>query len=181
MDIERQAHIEMIIQAERQYKFSVALSFDCHTAIRDTNRNYVNYSMEYVWGKYRYGEAEMRITPQEELTCSITLQLTSIYILVLQLDRFLEKYYGSNRFDSDDIDLANTSIVVRQIRNAFAHNPLYPTWEIRQPQAKNKIINIGSMLTVDFERIDGKKVEREHYGGPLAILELSKFVRGKFL
>ena len=84
-----------------------------------------------------------------------------------------------NRFNHRNDGIRNASLILRQIRNAFAHDPLNPTWDIRQPEAMNKILVVKDIIKLDTKEINGKRIQRLHYGGPLAILKLSEFIRMK--
>ena len=75
--------------------------------------------------------------------------------------------------------IKSASWIARLIRNAFAHNPFDPVWII-QAECKNKQYEVPGTISLDTSSIDGKRLLRIHYGGPLAILKLSEFVLREF-
>jgi hypothetical protein len=58
--------------------------------------------------------------------------------------------------------------MVRQLRNAFAHNPYRPKWEIRDKtfwKCYPIELDDGSQFTFDATNLDGDGVKPEQVGG----------------
>jgi len=66
------------------------------------------------------------------------------------------------------------------IRNAFSHSPFNPVWNIDQ-DCRDKHFELENVIRLDCRSLNGKPFDWRHYGGPLAILMLSKFVRRNIL
>lgn len=70
--------------------------------------------------------------------------------------------------------------IARLIRNAFAHHPLYPTWSIDE-DCRNRTFNVRDIISLDTTPLNSKRLDWRDYGGPLALLRLSQFVRYQIL
>ena len=62
------------------------------------------------------------------------------------------------------------------IRNAFSHAPFNPVWRI-DADCREKSFEVRGCITLRTDGIDGSRFDWRHYGGPLAVLALAKFVR----
>ncbi len=169
-------YLELIKLAERQYKFSVAVG--SLALFNDEEiQNHLPTSM--VWGSHSYTGVEFELKNEEMKECSVLMQNSAMYILVVQIDKFLE-IFCKDRYKHSEHGIKNASILIRQIRNSFAHDPIYPKWDVKQPEAKGKRIEIPNIMEIDFSLVDGKIISRYDFGGPLAILRLSEYIRNRF-
>jgi hypothetical protein len=174
---DKEIYLEILERTENQFKFIIAAKAACNLA----TENFLEYFDQLNFGKHSFFYDELYLSPEDEKIAVATLEDSTTHIITLQLDRILEIFIGGERFTHSDLELATASLIIRQIRNAFAHDPFNPTWKIGQPQAKNKILKIDNVLTLDTKNIDGKRMEKMDYGGPLSILKLSRLVREKLL
>lgn len=70
--------------------------------------------------------------------------------------------------------------IARLIRNAFAHAPFAPTWSIH-PDCCNTVFTVPDIISLDTTPLQGVAFDWRHYGGPLALLRLCRFVRFEIL
>jgi hypothetical protein len=70
--------------------------------------------------------------------------------------------------------------IARTIRNAFSHSPFNPVWNI-DPDCRGKRFELQGVIQLDCADLDGKLFDCRHYGGPLAPLGRSRFVRCNLL
>jgi hypothetical protein len=70
--------------------------------------------------------------------------------------------------------------IARLLRNAFAHSPFSPKWSI-DPDCQNKTFAVLDVITLDMTGLQGAVSDWRHYGGPLALFRLCRFVRTKIL
>ena len=70
--------------------------------------------------------------------------------------------------------------VSRLIRNAFAHAPFSPKWSI-DPDCRDRVFEVPEVLKLDTTGLHDAPVDWRHYGGPLALLHLCRFVRNEIL
>jgi len=165
-------HRSLLTGAILQFKLALAARF-----LAGDHGFEFPYLAGYSWGKHTQNAEQLSLSKaQEELAGSI-LEHTATYILVLQVDRDLQDLIP-DRFQNPDSNLKAAAGIARLARNAFAHNPLAPTWEF-QPEAANKIFHVSEILTLHTAGLDGKPVERTDYGGPLALLALAEFIMAR--
>lgn len=160
-------HIELF------YKFALAASSTIISSEVD-----LKYYGLFTFLSHSVTQQELELTKDEEKIGAQMLEFIGTYMLALQLNEILEKEWGSARLQSPDSEILSISQVVRLIRNAFAHAPLYPIWDISK-SAQDQEFNIPTILTLRTHNLHGVKVERRHYGGPLALLKLIQYVRTK--
>jgi hypothetical protein len=70
--------------------------------------------------------------------------------------------------------------IARMIRNAFAHAPLSPTWRIDK-YCLDRVFEIPDIVTLNTKGLDETPFDWRHYGGPLALFRLCRFVRIEIL
>jgi len=163
-----------IKRAKLFYKFALAAS---------ENILYSNERLDYyeAFAYYRHvaKKNELELTRTEEKEGANILEHVGIYMMMLQLNKVLEDEWGKARIFSKDKTIRNISQVVRLIRNAFAHDPFKPTWEIKK-LVENMEFEIPGVLILKTHNLDGKRVKPKDYGGQLALLRLLEFVEENF-
>ena len=127
-------------------------------------------------GGHTANEKDLKLTKKEENLSVALLHRVATYILVLQIDTVLQHKF-QDRFNHKDSNIRSASWIARLIRNAFSHNPFYPQWEFYS-ECMNKQYGVGEIISLNTSGLNGKPVDRMHYGGPLALLQLSEYVRG---
>ncbi|NET40181.1 MAG: hypothetical protein F6K19_50980, partial [Cyanothece sp. SIO1E1] len=115
-----------------------------------------------------------RRSNQEELAFA-ALEHCGTYLSAVQVHTALEAIHP-NPFNIPEKEIADAFQIARLIRNAFAHNPFNPVWEIRN-KWKNTVFNVPDIITLDTSDLDGKIVKRKHYGGPISILRFIEYAR----
>lgn len=169
---EKEIYLEVIERTEKQFKFVIAIRMECNSS----KENFVNYFEKFSSGNHVFEYKDLFLTPEDEKIASATLEHSTTYIIAIQLDRFLMKYLP-NRFKNSDNELRTAALIVRQLRNAFAHDPFNPIWRFGQPEAQNVNLKIEGVISLDTRNIEGKRLKRMDYGGPLALLRLSELIR----
>jgi hypothetical protein len=86
----------------------------------------------------------------------------------------------SEPWKSPNSKVAAAYQIARQIRNAFAHAPFSPRWIIDK-ELQGKIFRIPNVIEFDTTDLDGTAFDWRHYGGPLALFRLCRFVRFEIL
>ena len=171
--MDRKWWVELLKKAEIQYKFALALNTTYNSRIEEDLPN-LSYLAYFAYGKYGTGGKELRLNKKEEKYAVTLLEHSAIYLIAVQIDSALEDLFRS-RFNHPNKDIRTISCIIRLIRNAFAHNPFAPRWLLDR-RFKNKTYTIGD-LTFRTNGLNNKLVKKMDYGGPVALLLLSKFVR----
>jgi hypothetical protein len=126
----------------------------------------------YSWGRVLLHAKDFRVSKTHVELAPALFQHVATYVLAAQLDTFLMTF-GKARFRHANEEVRSVSWVARLIRNAFAHDPFHPKWEVPR-EAANRVYEVANFLKLDTHGLDGRFVRREHYGGPLALLRLSE-------
>jgi hypothetical protein len=133
------------------------------------------YLDTFVWGKHILKRKDLILNKKEEELAIALIHHVATYTLANQIDTCLQNCF-KNRFEHKDKNIRNAAWIVRLIRNAFAHNPFYPKWKI-YAECENKVFSVKNIIKLDTTSLDDKFVDRYNYGGPLALLRLSEFIR----
>ena len=70
--------------------------------------------------------------------------------------------------------------IARLVRNAFTHAPFSPTWSI-DPDCQDVVFEIPDVIVLNTRGLHGTPFDWRHYGGPLALFRLCRFVRTEIL
>lgn len=173
----KKRYIDLIKTAEMTYKLAHAIRLKCLT--NDSNTPTFDYLNTFSWGKHTATHENLSLSVKQEDYASSALLHCTTYTMLIQVDTALEKLIP-NRFKHENSDIKTASCIARLIRNAFAHDPLYPSWLIDRKN-KNKTYEIDGVISLSTIRLEGKKLSREQYGGPLALLRFSEYVRKNIL
>ncbi|MFC1980178.1 hypothetical protein ACFLVS_04950 [Chloroflexota bacterium] len=106
--------------------------------------------------------------------------ISGISLCAIAFDKAMDIAFGKKGkdFPTDETDLTSARAIIFQLRNAFAHDPLQPTWEVY----KNKKIKylktfqvqeIG--LRVNLEELNGKVFQPEDVGGDKGLFSLLEY------
>jgi hypothetical protein len=79
-----------------------------------------------------------------------------------------------------DVDIQSAYQISRLIRNAFSHAPFDPVWSI-DPDCRDRVFAVRDVIKLDTADLHDRRFDWRHYGGPLALLRLSQFVRMEIL
>jgi len=172
------------MKEENQKKIKLAKLFYKFALAASENILYSEERLDYyeVFAYYRHvaERSELELTKTEERKGANILEHVGIYMMMLQLNQVLKDEWGDNRIYSKDKDIQNVSQIVRLIRNAFAHDPFKPMWDISK-SAKNRVFEIPKVLTLKTHNLHDKRVQPKDYGGQLALLRLVEFAERKLL
>jgi hypothetical protein len=161
-------HLRLLEIAAINFKYSIGLS---DTILFDGLK--INYPAGMIWGKHYANKKELTLTEEEEKIGQTCLQHCASYLCVLQIDRAFEGL-KSRGLVSEDNFFEQACKITSVIRNTFAHNPYDPTWQIK-PNDKDKYFKLENIIYLDTKGLEGERVLRDHYGGPLAILRLLEY------
>ncbi len=165
-----------LIDAENALKLVLGLRTKAH-------KEPVNYLDVFTWGKHTLNEVSLRLSRDEEELAFALLEHCTLYTIVIQIDTVLHELFknqNTDRFNHPDSNVCSAAWIARLIRNAFAHDPLNPVW-ITYSECDSKMYAVEDIIELNTKGINGQRVRREHYGGPIAIILLSEYVRTNIL
>jgi hypothetical protein len=191
-----------------QYLFAAELQFRLASAVRlavNGKRQPLALPMEWSHGRHvvHYEEIALRQDQADYAAFlvhrSATLAMAvaikdAIEVLVPNLPKIVKKTNadvdGAIReairtiaikgWKASDDDVATAYHVSGLIRNAYSHAPFAPVWKI-QPDLQNKVFTIADVFELRTTGLEGRPFDWRHYGGPLALFHLCRFVRTRVL
>lgn len=176
MRLTRTQHSELLRLAEINFKLALGLR-NFVPSDQEVRVPRLPYHTQLAWGRHSLEGKELELTVQEEIFGAGLCEHVATYVLVLQVDKALEDRIP-DRFHHTDQSTLAASWIARLVRNAFAHNPFYPTWRT-YPECADRTFTVPGAISLTTTGLDSKVVKYEHYGGPLALLALVHFVRSE--
>jgi len=130
-------------------------------------------------GKHVVSYEEVALTQDQADIAANYLKQTATYLMAITIKEALKKSFTDPKNHSDKNIVAAYQIS-RLIRNAFAHSPIRPVWQI-DPECRCKEFVVDDVISLNTKELDGKLFDWRHYGGLLALFRLSKYVRIQLL
>lgn len=118
-------------------------------------------------------KVEIPLTAYGAISRNTALACTGV--CAIAFDEAMNLAFGEkgNDFPLDDTDLTAARAIIYQIRNAFAHGPAYPKWEVRNSRYFSKKFYVTDLnLEVDLKSLNGKNFIMKHIGGWKGYLDL---------
>jgi len=161
-----------------QMLFTAELQFRLASAVRLATTRQVqplDLPMDWTHGHHnvKYEEIALRDDQAEYAACF--LHRTSTYLMAVAMKDAIRAVVPDPKTSSDSVVRAAYQIA-RLIRNAFAHAPFSPRWSI-DPDCRNTVFSVPDIITLDTTGLHDTVFDWRHYGGPLALFRLCRFVR----
>jgi hypothetical protein len=135
--------------------------------------------VQWSHGKHSISYSEIAISQDESIFAAWTLQHSTTFLMASAALNAIRAMF-ENPKSSNSSDVVNAYQIARIIRNAFSHSPFDPIWHIDE-DCREKKFELPNVIQLDCNNLDGKPFDWHHYGGPLALLGLSRFVRCNLL
>jgi hypothetical protein len=170
--MEKSVILKKLQHSELHFKIAIAVSATCYSS----EARALNYLGSFSYGKHTMDTKELLLTAEEEKMAAVIVEHSATYLMAVQLDEILEKLFP-NRFEHSNRRIQNGARIVRLIRNAYAHDPLSPTWLKIPSSWRNQVYNVDEIISLNTNNLEGKKLERMDYGGPISLLRLLQYFR----
>jgi len=170
----REMHIGSLFTAELQFRLASAVRL----AVTG-NRQPLNLPMEWTHGQHRVRYEEIALRQEQADYAAIFLHRSATYLMAVAMKDAIQAVVA-NAYDSPDLNVQNAFQIARLVRNAFAHAPFSPVWLIDN-KCRDKTFAIADTIELNTTGLDGKPFDWRHYGGPLALFRLCRFVRTEIL
>jgi len=171
---DRDHHIQHLFTAELQFRLASAVRL----AVTG-NRQPLDLPMEWVHGQHRVRYEEIALRQDQADYAAAFLQGSATYLMAVAIKDAIRAVVPDPKTSSDS-NVRAAYQISRLIRNAFAHAPFSPTWSI-DPDCRDKTFAIPGLITLDTNGLHGTPFDWRHYGGPLALFRLGRFVRTAIL
>ncbi len=141
--------------------------------------DFSNLPREYIF-KSRTGSYKLDMSPLSRGNFEIISRnslIAGTSLCVIAFDKAMDIAFGSkdNRFPTDNNDLESARAIIYQIRNAFAHDPLHPSWHVTKEKYLKRF-QIGEIkLEVNLCDLNGTDFQVEHVGGDPGLFLLLEY------
>ena len=110
-------------------------------------RPQINYLDTFSFGGHVAYRTELALTTEQEEHAFAALEHCGTYLAAVQVHTVLESIHA-DPFQIPEPEIAAAFQIARLIRNAFAHNPFGPIWEIREAW-KDRTFSVPSVITLN--------------------------------
>lgn len=135
-----------------------------------------------IWshGKHTVNYADIFLTQDQSEIAAHYLEQTATYFMSITIKHALEKEFGQIK-DHRDSNIVAAYQIARLIRNSFLHSsPMRPIWHIDEDYKDREFI-VDGVISLNTKGLDKQPFDWRHYGGLLALFQLSKYVRIELL
>jgi hypothetical protein len=162
--------------------FIAELQFRLASAVRiATTFKTQPLDLPMVWthGQHRVEYEEIALRQDQADCAACFFQRSATFLMAVAMKDAIKAIVLDPK-TSKNSDVRAAYQIARLIRNAFAHAPFSPIWSI-DPDCRDMVFEIRHVARLDTTGLQGTEFDWRHYGGPLALLRLCRFVRVKIL
>jgi hypothetical protein len=169
MDI-RDVHLGRLRLAEQQFRLACTVNLAVSNGVQT-----LDVPIEWVFGRHRVSYKDFGLRHDQVDYAASQLEMTATLVMASTArDALVELFPGTKEHVDPNVVAAYQ--ISRLIRNAFAHNMISPIWSI-DDDCRDKIFEIDKVIRLDTAHLNGIYLDWRHYGGPLAIFCLGRYVR----
>ncbi len=168
--IDREYHLGQLFTAELQFRLASAVRL----AVTE-QRQPLDLPMEWCHGQHRVQYDEIALRQDQADYAAQFLHRSATYLMAVAMKDAIRSVVSDPK-TSPEANVQSAYQIARLIRNAFAHAPFSPKWSIDE-DCRDKIFEIAGLIKLDTTDLQGTSFEWHHYGGPLALFRLARFVR----
>jgi len=171
------------IRSHEAYLLRTAeLQFWLASAVRlaaATNRQPIDLPVQWSHGQHSVTLSDVTLAAKNTNLAAHVLQRSATYLLAVQIKNAMKAAIDDPKRNEDE-DRRAAYQIARMTRNAFTHNPFEPVWSI-DSDCRDAVFTVTNIITLDTTGLDKSAFDWRHYGGPLAFLKLSEWVRREVL
>lgn len=171
---DREKHISQLFTAELQFRLASAVRLATTRKVQP-----LDLPMEWSHGRHLVKYEEIALRPDQADHAACSLHRSATFLMAVAMKDAIRAVVPDPK-TSLDAAVRSAYQIARLIRNAFAHAPFAPTWSI-DPDCCNTVFTVPDIISLDTTRLQGVAFDWRHYGGPLALLRLCRFVRFEIL
>jgi hypothetical protein len=124
----------------------------------NATRPRVSYLDTFSYGSHVARHDELSLTAKEQERGFTALEHAATYLSAVQVHTALEAVHSAP-FHIAEADIGSAFQIARLLRNAFAHNPFNPAWEIRDVWQERRFV-VPDVITLDTTGLHGTSVRR---------------------
>lgn len=170
----REIHVGYLRAAEAQFRLATA----ARLAVTMGHQP-LDLPIQWTHGRHAVSYGEVALSREEADFAAWNLQRSATFLMASAALEAIRATIEKPKAHSDP-KVVSAYQIARTIRNAFAHSPFNPIWRIDR-DCRSSCFAIPDVMELDCTDLDCKPFDWRHYGGPLALLRLSQFVRRDLL
>jgi hypothetical protein len=167
-------HIANLRTAEMQFSLASAVRLATSQKTQP-----LDVPIQWSHGKHLVHYSEIALSQEDADYAACFLQRSCTFLMAVAIKDAI-KAAVINPKQCSDVRIRTAYQIARMIRNAFTHAPFYPVWSI-DSDCRDQAFEIENIIALDTRGLNSQPFDWRHYGGPLAILRLSQFVRTTIL
>ena len=170
----REVHLGYLRAAEGQFRLATAVRL----AVTFEHQP-LDLPLQWLHGKHTVRYSEIALSREESDFAAWNLQRSATFLMASAALEGIKATTANPKAHSDRRIVAAYQIS-RMVRNAFAHKLFNPIWHI-DADCRDQQFEVPDVIRLDTTGLDSTPFDWRQYGGPLALLRLSNFVRKEVL
>lgn len=171
---EREKQIRILFTAELQFRLASAVRLATTFEVQP-----LDLPSEWIHGRQRVTYEEIALRPDQAEYASCFLQKSATFLLAVAIKDAIRSVVHDPKTAADP-NVRGAYQIARLIRNAFSHAPFSPRWSIDE-DCRDQVFAVAGVISLDTTGLDGIDFDWRQYGGPLALLQLCRWVRFEIL
>ncbi len=167
---QREIHLGYLWAAEGQFRLATATRLAVTVGHQP-----LDLPIQWSHGKHTVNYSEVALSREDADFAAWNLQRSATFLMASAVLYTIKGTFQDPESHPNE-QVVSAYQIARMIRNAFSHSPFNPVWRIDK-DCHNKQFEIKGVIRLDCTNLHGKAFDWHHYGGPLALLALSRFVR----
>jgi len=167
-------HADLLFAAELQFRLASAVRL----AVTMDNQP-LDLPLEWSHGKHKISYKEVALRKDQAAFAAWNMHRSATFLMAVTMKDAIKAVVPDPKHATNS-DVQAAYQISRLIRNAFAHSPFNPVWSI-DPDCRNRVFEVRDVVSLDTTNLQGVAFDWRHYGGPLAMLRLCRYVRFEIL
>lgn len=163
-------HADLLFTAELQFRLASAVRLAV-----TMDKQPIDLPLEWSHDKHKVSYKEVALRKDQASFAAWSIHRSATYLMAVAMKDAIKAAVPDPK-NSTNSDVQAAYQISRLIRNAFAHSPFNPIWSI-DPNCRNRVFEVHDVISLDTTNLQGAAFDWRHYGGPLAILRLCRYVR----
>jgi hypothetical protein len=167
-------HIGALLTAELQFRLASAVRLASTLGTQP-----LELPTKWSHGRHTVEYEEIALRPDQADYAADFLLRSATYQMAVTIRNAVQAHAKDPK-TSDDPNVLSAYQIGRMIRNSFTHEPISPIWSIDE-DCRDKVFEIPGVISLNTRGLNGTSFDWRHYGGPLALFRLCRYVRHEIL
>ncbi len=171
---ELEKHIGCLFSSELQFRLASAVRLAV-----TLDKQPLDVPLEWSHGKAKIKYEDVALRKDQSEFAAWNLHRSATFLMAVAMKDAIV-FAVNDAKNSENSNINSAYQISRLIRNSFAHSPFDPIWSIGR-DCRDRIFKVEDIITLDTTDLQGVQFNWKHYGGPLALLMLCRYVRFEIL